>query len=262
MNKSSTLKILIIVTVIFLFAVGGFFAHALAGFSSEAVIFAKPPAFVAKYAAEMNHSDPLTTAELAEINSGNHDESEIALARMAKWMEGFSPEEKLAFKAVMTGETVDEFFRLISHPDKKQRVKIASAYASMHIQYTHHEDSGFGEKRNQFNENLNEQLPNFRNALFEALIASAEEGTVTRIPYTLAWLPGQGRETIELFNWSGKHHPQPRVRRSPINFVAKLAKDEELVDALLRSKSQDPDYRVRKLALELRYRLFIGDRSW
>ena len=174
-------------------------------------------------------------------------------------MKDFSDEEKLAFKAVMTGETLEEFYRLISHPEKEQRVKIASAYAAMHVLYSHHEESGFGEKRNQFNENLNEHLPAFRNALSEALIVSAEEETVTRIPYTLAWLPGQGRETVELFAWSSKHHPQPRVRRASIYFVAKLAKDEELVAALLRDKIQDPDYRVRKLALDLRYRIFTGD---
>ena len=174
-------------------------------------------------------------------------------------MKNFSYEEELAFKAVMTGETLDELYRLISHPEKEQRVKMASAYASMHIQYTHHEESGFDEKRNQFNANLNEHVYDFRNALSEAFIVSAEEGTVTRIPYTLAWLPGQGRETVELFEWSAKHHPQPRVRRASVYFVAKLGKDEELVGALLQDKSHDPDYRVRKLALDLRYRIFTGD---
>ncbi len=264
MNKSFTYKSLIIATVIIVFAVGSFFVHALAGLSTHPVMFANPPAFVAKYASEMDHSDPLTTPKEAETNNGNADEtkvdeSEIDKAKLAKWMEGFSYEEELAFKAVMTGETIHEFYRLISHPEKKQRVKIASAYAAMHVRYSHHEESGFGNKRNQFNANLNEHLPDFRNALSEALIVSAEEGTVTRIPYTLAWLPGQGRETIELFKWSAKHHPQPRVRRASIYFVAKLGKDEELVGALLRDKNQDPDYRVRKLALDLRYRKFTGD---
>ena len=264
MNKSFTFKSLIIAMVIIAVTVGGFFVHALAGLSTQPVVFGKPPAFVAEYATEMDRSDPLTTPKKAEANSGNaveskDDESEIDRAKLAKWMEGFSYEERLAFKAVMTGETLDEFYGLISHPEKEQRVKIAAAYAAMHVQYSHHEESGFGEKRNQFNANLNEHLPDFRNALSEALIASAKEGSLTRIPYTLAWLPGQGRETIELFEWSAKHHPHPRVRRASIYFVAKLGKDKELVGALLRDKSQDPDYRVRKLALNLRYRIFIGD---
>lgn len=269
MNKSVTFKSLIIATVIVVLAVGCFFVHALAGLNSHPVMFAEPPEFVARYAAKMQHSDSLITPKEAETNNENIGESkineskidkeEIDKAKMAKWMENFSDEEELAFKAVMTGETLDEFYRLISHPEKAQRVKIAAAYAAIHVRYSHHEESGFGEKRNQFNANLNEHLADFRNALSEALIASAREGTVTRIPYTLAWLPGQGRETIELFEWSAKHHPQARVRRASIYFVAKLAKDEKLVDSLLRSKSHDPDYRVRKLALDLRYRKFTGD---
>ena len=260
MNKSFTFKSLIIAMAVIALAVGSFFVHALAGLSTHPVMFANPPSFVAKYVAEMDYSDSLTTPKESEANNGSKvDESEIDKAKMAKWMKDFSYEEALAFKAVMTGETLDEFYRLISHPEKEQRVKIASAYAAMHVQYSHHEESGFGEKRNQFNANLNKHLPDFRNALSEALIASAKEGTVTRIPYTLAWLPGQGRETVELFEWSAKHHPHPRVRRASIYFVAKLAKDEELVGSLLRDKSQDPDYRVRKLALDLRYRIFTGD---
>lgn len=264
MNKSSTLKYLLISTAAIALIVGGFLVYALAGLSADPVAYTQPPSFVEDYVAELDRSGSLVDLKKAESNGvkasvSDADSSDIDKAKFEEWMKGFSYEERLAFKAVMTGETLDQFYHLVSHPEKEKRVKVASAYAAMHVKYSHHEESGFGEKRNRFNDNLNEHLENFRNALSEGLIASAKEGTRTRIPYTLAWLPGQGRETVELFEWAAKHHPHPRVRRACMYFVAKLSKDDVLVDSLLSGKVNDPDYKVRKLALNLRYRKFIGD---
>ena len=139
------------------------------------------------------------------------------------------------------------------------RMKIASAFASVNVKFTHDEESGFPDKRNQFWVDAEEHFLDIQNALSEALVASAEEGITTGIPYTLAWLPGQGRETVELFAWAAKYHWDPRVRGSSVNYVDKLGGHEDLAGPLLRNRIHDPDYRVRKLALELRFRRFIGE---
>ena len=221
-----------------------FLVHALAGLSARPVVFADPPAFVERYAAEMDHSDPSSLPKVSES---------------AKPTTDFSKEEELVFKVIMDGESLDELLRLFAHPEKAQRVKVAMAFAAVNIKFTHDEESGFPEKRNQFWVDAEEHFPNIQNALSEALIASAEEGTTSRIPYTLAWLPGQGRETVELFAWSAKHHPDPRVRRSSVYYVVKLGGHEDLAAPLLRNRTHDPDYSVRKEVLDLRFRRFTGE---
>jgi len=258
MNISSTFKNLIIATAVVVVVVVVFLVHALAGLSARPVVFADPPTFVERYVTEMDHSDPSSLPKEPETDGGYVDESEYA-----NLTAGFSKEEALVLKVIMDGDmdstSLDVLLRLFAHPEKAQRVKIASAFAAVNIKYTHDEESGFPEKRNQFWVDAEEHFPNIQNALSEALIASAEEGTASRIPYTLAWLPGQGRETVELFAWSAKHHPDPRVRRSSVYYVVKLGGHEDLAGLLLRNLSHDPDYSVRKLALDLRFRRFTGE---
>ena len=253
MNLSFRFKKTIITTAVAAMAVVVFLVYALAGLDARPVVFADPPAFVERYVAEMDHSDLSSLPKETEMDSGYGYKSESA-----KLVTDFSREEALVFKVIMDRESLDELLRLFAHPEKAQRIKVASAFAAVQIRFTHDDESGFPEKRDQFWVDEKEHFPNIQNALCEALIASAEEGTPNYIPYTLAWLPGQGRETIELFAWAAKHHPDPGVRRSTLYYVVKLGGDEDLVDPLLRDRRQDPEYSVRKEALALRFRRFTG----
>ena len=87
---------------------------------------------------------------------------------------------------------------------------------------------------------------------------SAEQGQHSMTPYTLAWLPGQGRETVELFDWAARHHPDPRVRRICTYYAAILVADKTLVNDLLSDRTHDPDYSVREQVLDIRFKRFIG----
>ena len=71
-------------------------------------------------------------------------------------------------------------------------------------------------------------------------------------------MPGQGRETLELFAWAAKHHPDWWVRRFSVYFVVKFGQHEELAGPLLQNRTHDPDYRVRKQVLDLRFKRFTG----
>lgn len=253
MNISSTFKKIIIATSVVAMVVVVFLVHALAGLNARPVVFADPPAFVERYAAEMNHSNLSSPPKELETNSGHVDESESAKLTM-----DFSNEEALVRNVILGGESPDVLLQLFAHPEKAQRVKLASAFAAVNIRFTHDEESGFAEKREQFWVGAEEHLPNIQNALFEALITSAEEGTTNYIPYTLAWMPGQGHETVELLAWAAKHHPDPWVRRFAVYFVVKFGGDEELAGPLLRNRTHDPAYRVRKEVLERRFSRLIG----
>lgn len=206
------------------------------------VIFAAPPTFVVQYAAEMDHSKPPFPLKKAKTNRKHDDGSETV-----KMTTNFENEKALLHKVFFDGELPDSFLQLIAHPEKKQRVKMALALSAINIEFTHDEESGFAEKRRLFWTDVKEHLGNIQNALYEALIASAEEGTSNRIPYTLAWMPGQAHETVELLAWAAKHHPDPWVRRFSVFFVVEFGKNEALTIALLQNRIHDPDYIVRRL---------------
>jgi len=254
MNISFTFKNLIITTVVVAMIVGAFFVHALAGFSARPVVFAEPPAFVERYVAKMDHSDPSSQPTELEIGGG-----QLATSEFAELTADLSVEEALVFNVMLDGESSDVLMRLFAHPDKAQRMKIASAFAAVNVKFTHNEETGFAAKKRQFWQDAKDKLPDMQNALSEALITSAEQGITTRIPYTLAWMPGQGRETVELFVWAAKHHPDPWVRLSSVYYVVKLGGNEDLSAPLLRNLIDDPVYRVRKEALDLRFRRFTGE---
>ena len=251
MNIRFTFKTLIIATAVVATAVVVFLVYALAGLGARPVVFGEPPAFVDRYAAEMKHSDPSSPPMESETGGGHVAESEPA-----KLTGDFAKEENLVRTVILGGESPDLLLRLFTHPDKAKRVKVASAFASLNSKLTHDEESGFAEKRNQFWIDAEEHLPDIQNALFEALITSAEEGTSNYIPYTLAWMPGQGDETIELFTWAAKHHPDWWVRRFSLFFVVEFGRNEELAGMLLSSRTHDPDYRVRREVLDQRIRRF------
>ena len=132
------------------------------------------------------------------------------------------------------------------------------AFSAVNVKFSHNEETGFAEKRRQFWLDVEEHLPDIQNALSEALITSAEEGTANYIPYTLAWMPGQGRETVELLSWAAKHHPYWWVRRFSVYFVVEFGQNQELANQLLQNRTHDPEYRVRKEVLDLRIKRFTG----
>jgi len=252
MNISFTFKNLIIATAVVAMVVVVFFVHALAGLSARPVIFADPPAFVERYAAEMDHSDPSSPPIEFKTDGGHADQSESA-----KLTNDFFREAALVRNVILDGGKSDVLLRLFTHPEKVQRVKIAMAFAAVNKKLSHDEESGFREKRPQFWVDVEEHIPDIQNAFFEALITSAEEGTTNNIPYILAWwMPGQEHKTGEVFVWAAKHHPNPGVRKSSVYLVDRNGRNEELVGPLLRNRSHDPDYSVRKLALNLRFKRF------
>ena len=242
MNISFTFKNLIIATAVVATAVVAFFVHALAGLSARPVVFADPPAFVERYAAEMDHSDPSSSPKKSVS---------------AKMTTDFSNEEALVLNVILDGGLSDVLLRLFTHPEKAQRVKIAMAFAAVNKKLSHDEESGFPEKRPQFWVDVEEHIPDIQNAFFEALIASAEEGTKTKIPYTLAWwMPGQDHKRDQVLAWAAKHHSDPWVRRFSVFFVVEHGVDEDLAGPLLRNRRHDPAYRVRKEVLDQRFRRF------
>lgn len=253
MLNSLYIKRLTIVIVFFIAMAAVFLIHALAGWNSKPVTFADPPEFVARYGAEMEYSDPLAVPDLPSAIGGEKGES-----KNVKLTADFSYHQALIHQRIFDGESHDEVLMLFTHPDKVQRVKMALALAAINIEFTHNEESGFAEKREQFWIDVEKHLPNIQNALSEALISSALEKTANRIPYTLAWMPGQNNETVELLAWAAKHHPDWWVRRFSVYFVVKFGGDESLAAPLLQNRIHDPDYRVRKQALELRINRFIG----
>lgn len=253
MRISFTVKSLISATVVVAIIVVAFFVHALAGLSATPVVFADPPAFVERYAAEMNHSDPSSSPKEPETDGGHVEKLESE-----KMTTDFSNEEALVRQVILDGDSPGELVRLFAHSDKAQRVKTALALASVNIKLTHDEQSGFAAKRELFWIDVGEQVPDIQNALFEALVASAEEGTTNYIPYTLAWMPRQDHKTIALLAWAAKHHPDPWVRRFSVFFVVEFGQNEALAIALLQNRIHDPEYIVRKEVLDQRIRRFKG----
>lgn len=210
------------------------------------VIFADPPAFVERYAAEMKHSEPSAFALDTIANNGHVEESETV-----KVTADYAYEKALLHKVFFDDESPDTILPMFTHPEKAQRVRIALAFAALNVEFTHNEESGFAEKREQFWEQEKDHLPDIQNALSEALIMSAAEGTTTHIPYTLAWMPGQDHNTVKLLAWAAKHHPDYWVRRFSVYFVVKFGGDEAIAEELLRDCSDDPHYSVRKQVLDL-----------
>lgn len=215
------------------------------------VVFAAPPMFVEQYAEKMDHSAPPFLPNKVETNGGHIDES-----GSAKLTKDFSNEEALVLNLILDGESPDVLLRLFTHPDKARRVKVALAFAALNFRLNHDEESDFGEKKNQFWEAVKVHFPDIQNAFFEALIASAEEETITYIPYTLAWwMPGQEHKNVQVLAWAAEHHPDWWVRRFSVFFVVEHGQNEKLASRLLKSRTYDPDYRVRKEVLNQRTRI-------
>ncbi|TRY32619.1 hypothetical protein [Aliiglaciecola sp. M165] len=248
----ATLKKIFMATAAVAIVVGAFLVYALAGLGARPVLFAEPPSFVKKYATTLQYSNayPLDASKTV---GKQLDETESV-----KITTDFLKEEALVRKVFFEDESPGLILPLFAHPDRTQRVKIASAFSAVNVKFTHDEESGFPEKRRQFWLDVKEHIPNIKNALFEALAASAKEGSKSTIPYTLAWMPGQDHETVEFFAWSAKHHPDQWVRRFSVYFVVEFGENEELASSLLQDRTHDPDYGVRREVLDLRIKRLTG----
>jgi hypothetical protein len=254
MNISFFVKKLSIAAAVILVIAIVFLVYALSGLSARPVVFADPPAFVERYAAAMNYSDSSSSPKEPEMGGGHAGGS-----KAEKMTADFSKEEALVLNLVLDGESSDELLRLFTHPEKAQRVKVAMAYAALNVRFNHDEESDFSEKQDQFWAAVKDRHPDIQNAFFEALITSAEEGTTTYIPYTVAWwMPGQEHKVVEVLAWAAKHHPDPWVRRFAVYFVVRNGGYEEISVPLLQDRIHDPAYKVRKEVLERRFRRFTG----
>lgn len=250
MTTRFSIKILVIVIGVFVFGIGTFLIYSLAGLNAKHIVFAPPPTFVLHYGAALS--------ELAQVSNNSKPTMQNTGAQIEKITANFETEKALVLAVFFDNKSPESLFQLFAHGDITQRVKIASAFSAVNIEFTHDEESGFPEKREQFWKTAEIHLPNIQNALFEALITSAEEHTTNHIPYTLAWMPGQGKQTIEILAWAAKHHPDWWVRRFSVFFVTDFGQNKTLVNAVLRSQTHDPDYRVRKKVLDLRVKHWFG----
>jgi len=240
MNIKSTLKKLLIVASVFALVVGGFLTHALAGLNAQPVVFAPPPAFVEQYAANMQFTTRDSESKGAEVSESD------------KLTQNIEAEMALMRRVFFEDESSELILPLFSHPEYAQRVKVATAFAAFNGEYTHDEESGYPEKRTQFWKEAEPHIAHIQNALYEALIATAIDQTPNMIPYTLAWMPGQGEETVEMLAWAARHHSEWWVRRFSIFFVSEFGNNEPLAESLLSELVHDPEYKVRKEAFDLR----------
>ena len=225
-----------------LLLIGVFYVHALAGLASDPVTFAKPPEFVQKYVNERYKEQVLTA---------NEEEAEVKLTT------DYFNEAALVRNVIVNGESPDQLIDLFTHSDKAKRVKIAVAFGEVNIKLSHDEGTNFDERRKAFWQKVDTHSADIQSALFEALIASAQERTRTFIPYTLAWWMKETKpKAVEMLTWAAKHHPDPWVRRFSVYYVVQFGDNEEFAEELIDEQTHDPAFRVRKQVLELRLKRF------
>lgn len=256
MNISTNVKKVIITLGVLIILVLGFFVHALAGIGSSPVQYAEPPAFVEQYAAQLSPPGSLVKSN-ANSNEYEIIDGRVQQSTPTNWSKDYYNEAALVRNAFLEGESLDTLFELFSHPDKETRVKAASAFAEVNIKLSHDEASDFDEKRKQFWLEAKEHSANMQNAIFEALIVSAQERTRSYIPYTLAWWMHENNQrpkAVEMLAWAGKHHPDPWVRRFAVFYVVERGGNEELAADLITDRANDPDYKVRNEVLKQRSR--------
>jgi hypothetical protein len=239
--KFKSIKYPLLFASFILVALGVFLTYSLAGLGAKKIEFAPAPSFVTEHARALDNEGEIV----------REDQSLDTLTS------NFEAEETLVLQFFFEDKPVDALFELFAHPERTQRVKIATAFSAVNIKYSHDEESGFPDRRKLFWQEAALHLDNIRNALFEALEASAKENTQNYIPYTLAWMPMQGEQTLEMFAWASKHHPDWWIRRFAVYFIADSGQDNALAKTVLRNSVHDPDYRVRKEVLQQRYARFF-----
>ena len=169
MRVDFTGKHLIIAMVVVAMVVMAFFVQALAGLNARPVVFSDPPAFVERYAIETHQFLPSSSVKAPESDGEDGD-----VAILGKLTSEFAEEKALMHKVFFDGESADVLLSRFAHPQKAKRVKMASAFSAVNVEFTHDEASGFPKVRDQFWLDVEKQVPHIQNALFEALITSAE----------------------------------------------------------------------------------------
>jgi len=227
-----TLALLATVAVIFLI-------YSLAGLSASPVVFANPPSFVEQYAAQRYPSQPSIIDEKVKKTSD------------------FFNNAAMVRNVIVNEEPVDDLMKLFTHPDKAVRVNIALAFGEVNIRLSHDDGTKFDEKRKLFWQKASSYSDDIQNALFEALIVSAQENTRTFIPYTLAWwMEDEKLKAVEVLTWAAQHHPDTWVRNFSTYFVVQYGGSEEHAQVLLASQVHDPVFRIRNQALTQKTRRF------
>lgn len=241
-NFKRNVKRVMIAVMILTVAVLLFFTHALAGLNANEVTFTPPPTFVDEYAANRYQVEKTTS------------ESEQAKAKLTT---DYFIEAALVRNVIVNGESPDELIRLFTHPEKAIRVKIAAAFAEVNIKLSHDEGTDFDNKRKAFWEKVEVHSPDIQNALFEALVTTAEERVRTFIPYTLAWwMQDDKQKAVEMLTWAAKHHPDPWVRSFSVYYVIQFGENEAYASELIDDRTHDPAFKVRQRILEQRFRRF------
>ena len=228
-----------------------FLVHALLGLSAGPVTFSKPPEFVEEYALKFGPAQASPFSSRVGV-----DESELPSPIPAKWTRDFFNKAALVRNVMLNGESPEQLIELFTHPEKEKRVKIAFAFGAVNIMMSHDYGSGYPEKRKQFWQDVEQHLPDIQNALFEALIVSAEERSRNYLPYTIAWMPINQQLKNEMLTWAAKHHPDAWVRRFCVYYVVRFGENEQLAMELLESGVHDPVFRVRNEVLTQKIRRF------
>jgi hypothetical protein len=216
-----------------------YLVYTVGGLASSEIVFDKPPAFVAEYVSDKYGINNTGTQNDATGNLTKDYFNEAALVR----------------NIIVNGESPDELIRGFTSPDKATRVKMAAAFGEVNIQLSHDENSHFDQRRDEFWKKVKGHESAMQNALFEALIVSAQEQTRTYIPYTLAWwMQDDKSKTVNMLAWAAKHHNATWVRQFSLYYVAQFGGDEELAAEVIAHSTHDPVFRVRAHALSQRYR--------
>lgn len=220
-----TLALLTTVTLLFLI-------YSLAGLGASPVAFANPPSFVEQYAAQRYPPQPSIIDEKVKKTSD------------------FFNNAAMVRNVIVNEEPIDEMMALFTHPDKAVRVNIALAFAEVNIRLSHDDGTKFDAKRKLFWKQADSYSSDIQNALFEALIVSAQEKTRTFIPYTLAWwMEDEKLKAVKVLTWAAQHHPDTWVRNFSTYFVVQYGGSEEHAQILLASQVHDPVFKVRNQAL-------------
>lgn len=260
MTLDSKIKKIVISCFVMLAVIAAFLVYSLAGLNASPIVFSPPPAFIEEHSQRIKNRAPES-----DVSPSTADKAIFNEHSSENMTTNIEPVKTYVLELLQSDNASNQLLVLFTHPDMRVRVRIALAFADLNVRLTHDETSDFREKRIKFYEEIEPSLSEVQNALFEALIVSAKEQTNNYIPYTLAWMPGQGQETLEMFSWAAQHHPDVWIRDFSVYFVVQFGDDEKLASKLLNSRVHDPDFKVRQQVFEQRLRIlkeaFFGESS-
>lgn len=240
MNFTFNLKKVLIGGGLFVALIILILTYMLAGLRSDPVEFGEPPAFVDQFVMQKHGKTP--TGLLAELSK-------------VKLTKDYFHDTALVRDVIVNGEPVDELIKRFTHPDKAKRVSIAFAFGEVNFKLSHNEETNFDKRRDEFWLKVANHKGDIQNALFEALIASAQERSWNYIPYTLAWwMQEQKEKSIEVLTWAAKHHPDTWIRNFCVYYIVQYSESEKHAKILIKDRIHDPVFRVRKQVFDQRIR--------